>query len=453
MKNNKTYYSRSYSSLHYNYFNPKQSTISDNNKSKRKRLKDSYVDIANEKKDFISFEINQKEFEKLYTQITLLKTKSQSKSANNSNFFHKKIKFEIKKKGKPYKTLLRSQSTILNKRKFESIFDNKIIGNNNNYKKSRQRKTNQRKINMIDGYKFSNNNKYSYINSLILKDKKTEKKEEENKNNNNEIAQSSNTNLTYNKENNKSQIINFNKNNNYKNNSIISHNNNIIKKNNFEENKNNEENNKLNNTIHNSIQKIKEYIENKSFGSRKKKCNHKINNLKKRLLEQSKSCSSVNSRVEKEEKKNQSSSEEFKINKNENDILKENIKNILKSDRKVFEGNKSFYKNQNNTIKENTKIILKSDRYKIYKNKKANQKYSIYIKEDEYNDIKLKKLLSNIPNHNEKKGIKKYPDYMVIKKEKNISDNYESIKNNKCIMPPNNLEDLILKRQLNFLYK
>jgi hypothetical protein len=102
----------------------------------------------------------------------------------------------------------------------------------------------------------------------------------------------------------------------------------------------------------------------------------------------------------------------------------------LKSDRNAFEGNN-----------------------KIYKNNKINQKYLIYIKEDEFNDIKLKKLLSKIPNHNEKKGIKKYPDYMIIIKEKNLIDNYESIKNNKCIMPPNNLEDLMLKRQLNFLYK
>ena len=59
----------------------------------------------------------------------------------------------------------------------------------------------------------------------------------------------------------------------------------------------------MNNTFHNSIKKIKEYIENNSFKSKKKKYNHKINNLKKRLLEQSKSCSSVNSKLENEEKK------------------------------------------------------------------------------------------------------------------------------------------------------
>ena len=79
----------------------------------------------------------------------------------------------------------------------------------------------------------------------------------------------------------------------------------------------------------------------------------------------------------------------------------------------------------------------------------------MFINEDEYNDEKLKHLLSKIPNHNGKNELKKYPDYMIMFKDKNVNlvEKYNSIQNIKNIMPPNNLQDLIYKKELNFFYK
>ena len=89
--------SQLYSNLYYNYYNPNSSSNNIYNRSKRQRIKNSYVDIANEKKDFISFVINKKELEKYRTLSTTAKTKSQSQTRSvNSSLISKNKKKNAK---------------------------------------------------------------------------------------------------------------------------------------------------------------------------------------------------------------------------------------------------------------------------------------------------------------------------------------------------------------------
>ena len=445
MKVNKTNDSKSYSNLHYSYFNPFSSVKNYNNKFKRQRIKDKYSDIAIEKRDFVSFEISQKDVEKLNSQSTIDKTKSHySKSFKSKSQIlksekiyynlkrmshHNKVKkFEIKKlETKPYSTFLRSQSAIINKSEIKNKFDKNKIFNNHN--KSRQKKIPPKNINFLESYKIDNKTKIIFddkdspLSSTMkefvnLNDNQENKNDnyEENKNNDKSLKKSDD--ISYDKENKNKKIIN-NKNSN-----LINNSKNIIRKINFEENKNNKINDKIKNKnkIYNSIKKIGGIIENKSFKILPNKNIYKRNNLKQRLLKKSVSCPAIVSKIKNEEIIK--FSDEFQID--ENYLLKENIHKILKSDRKYYKENKKFY------------------------DKKF--KKSIYIKDDEYNDNKLKKLLSKIPNHNGKEGLKKYPDFMKISKRKNINlvEKYGSIKNVKNIMPPNNLEEIIFKKQLDF---
>ena len=433
MKDYKSYNNHSFSNLHYSYFNPIKSIYSNSNKYKRKRLKDSYVDLELEKRDFISFEINQKELETIKSQLTMFKQITHSKSGNNIHFFNtNKINtnsdFNIKnmknkrfknKLEKPYSTSLRSQSYIINNKEFKNLFDN-----------NKSKIINQRKINFIQSYKINKKNKSIFVEKDSALSSTTRKidntnlnkiKREEIKNN----EDSPNEKLT---NNNSNQYVKKNIDNNiFKYNNYFKNSNNLSRKIIYEENKNNKYEFK-NKTIYDSIRKINDLLENNSNKAKPTKYNCKKSNLKKRLLKKSSSCPSINNIIKNEENKKQ-----IDIFKNdENDELKEKIKTILKNDRKVYEEKK----------------ILNKSKYK-------NDTYSIYIKEDEYNDMKLKNLLAKIPNHNGKKELQKYPDYMIMFQNKNVNfvNKYKSIKNTKNIMPPNNLEDLLLKKEIQFFYK
>ena len=448
MKDYKSYNNHSFSNLHYSYFNPIKSIYSNPNKYKRKRLKDSYVDLALEKRDFISFEINQKELEKINSQLTIFKQITHSKSGNNSNFLNtnkinsnsdfnsknmKNKRFKIKLE-KPYSTTLRSQSYIINNKEFENLFDN-----------NKSKKINQRKINCIQSYKINKKNKSKFderdsdLSSTTRKIDNTNLvkiKSEEFKNNEDNLNEKLTNNIEitkinkikiYNSSNNQCDKKNID-NNIFKYNNSFKSSNNRCRKINYEDDKNNEYEPK-NKTIYDSIRKINDLLENNSNKIKPKKYNYKKSNLKKRLLKKSSSCPSINTKIKNKENKKQSS-EIFKIDGN--DELKENIKNILKKDRIIFDEKKI-----------------------LNKNKYQNDTYSIYIKEDEYNERKLKNLLAKIPNHNGKKELKKYPDYMIMfqNKKVNLVNKYKNIKKTKNIMPPNNLEDLLLKNKLKFFYK
>ena len=81
--------SSSYGMLYYTYFNPSSTYNKKYNIQKRQRSKDSYVEIANEKKDLISYEIIQIH---KYTQKNKSKTVSQIyPEFNTSNGNSKKI--------------------------------------------------------------------------------------------------------------------------------------------------------------------------------------------------------------------------------------------------------------------------------------------------------------------------------------------------------------------------
>ena len=410
----------SYSNLHYNYFNPISIINNNFNKYKRQRIKNSYVDIALEKRDFISYEISQKDIEKYKTESTKDKTKiHSSKSFNYSQILkpnkifnkNKFNKFEINKMNtKSNNTTCRSQSAIIKIRELENYLDR---GKKINHNKSRQSKINKKKINYIGSYKSTNKTKniFDDKDSILTTSMKDignyfKEKNEEKKVNSSEIVKKlDNINIKIDRRNNTNL-----------NNSIIEDKR-VKRRIKFEEQKNNE-------IKYDKNHKIQKYIENNSFNNYPKKYNFKINNLKKRLLKKSISCPSINPKLKKIDECNKK--EELNINRNE---LKENIHKILKSDRKLFEINKKLY----------------------YKNQKQTNNF-IYIKEDEYNDNKLKKLLAKIPQHNAKYELKKYPDFMIVLKEKNINliEKFGSLQKTKDIMPPNNLEDILLKKEIKF---
>lgn len=460
---------QSYSNLHYSYYNPNSSLNNNYNKLKRQRFKNSYADIAKEKRDFISFEISQKEIEKYKSLPTTAKTKS---SINNSQFVQcpKNLKnfksyfqcpnktYETIKKNEPSTSLLRSQSTIINNNKqIENYLDkNRSLLINQKYynNRSKQNKINKRKINILGSYKIENKSKKlieeddivlssstrpleNFItkkdNSIFLfKENNNEKKLEINNNNelikkqniiNNDENQNTNNIEKININNSNSKKIENNKeivnNDKSENNNFISSDNsffniknkNIKRKIDFEESKNIEPEKKNNNNIYNKIKKINCSLDNDLTLIKPKKKNFKINNVKKRLLKKNISCPSFQPKYNKAKNKDIISNE-FQFD--ENSLLKENIKKILKSNR-------------------NTKKF------------KLNKK-------NEYNDNKLKELLSKIPKHTDKKEFNKCPGFIKIIKEKNINiiEQY-GIKNiSKNIMPPNNLEDILFKQEIDF---
>ena len=471
---------QSYSNLYYNYYNPNSSLNNTYNRFKRQRIKNSYVDLANEKRDFISFTINQKELKKFRSLSTTYKTKSQSqtRSINTSLIFKDKIynpkiktffpyslcqnqnkkneneKIQIKKQ--PYSTILRSTSFIHNNdnknnnnNKQIEDYNNKnnyLINNNkfeyrcNNYNniKSRQNKIDKRKNNFIGSdikekkgenekfltssikkglanfFKKDNDNN----NSIIIENEKNEKIEE--KKNNNIISSF----IIDEKENNNDN------NNNYENSIKIITDNYIanskknFRKKNLEENKNNEKteykskNNKK--ILNNAIETINGLFEDTLTKIRINKNKNKIQNVKKKLLKKSISCPSINLNTKKEENKNIILGE---FNLNEKNLLKENIK-------KIFEKRKN-------------------------KNISCSNNNSKYIKTNIYNDNKLKKLLSKIPQHNKdnQRVFKNNQNHIKIirKNNFNLTQQLKIKKKFKDIMPPNNLEDVLLKKEIYFL--
>ena len=94
MRNNHKIHKNSYSNLYYNYFNPNASMYNNYNILKRQRSKDSYVDIMNERKDFISYEINRKEMGKINSCLTTSKAKNklESKFKNRNENNKKSVK-------------------------------------------------------------------------------------------------------------------------------------------------------------------------------------------------------------------------------------------------------------------------------------------------------------------------------------------------------------------------
>ena len=185
-----------YSTLYYTYYNPSSSSFNNKfNINKRKRSKDSYVEIFKEKKDCISYEIFQI---KKYTEKTKSKTIISQSDRQSCPDFNKLIKNKNKDNENdmedklekieiiPYPISLRNYSRILNS---EKINDFNI--------KNKEKKINKKKRSFFGCFKINDNikemlrtrndncdNDKKYFNSFNIIDK--EKEIEKNDNSENE---------------------------------------------------------------------------------------------------------------------------------------------------------------------------------------------------------------------------------------------------------------------------
>lgn len=202
---------------------------------------------------------------------------------------------------------------------------------------------------------------------------------------------------------------------------------------NYEEAKNNEEENKNfgNNEIYKSLRKPKPYADNnkniKKIKINNNKRDKQNNNKIKKSFMNSLSCpKDIHSKFKKR------NNDYISLNILQNTFFKDKINNILKKDDNRFLKNKKYFK-KNEEKKDN------------YNSKLA--------RINDYGDNKLKKLLNNIPRH--KKSIRnKKINYSTIVKEKtfNVYSNIikKYINDVNSIMPPNNLKEIIHKKEKNF---
>ena len=442
--------SSSYGMLYYTYFNPSSTYNKKYNIQKRQRSKDSYVEIANEKKDLISYEIIQIH---KYTQKNKSKTVSQIyPEFNTSNGNSKKIEnqYEISNiENLPYSTTLRNHSSIINNEKVNSLFKNKgkII--------------NKRNKNFIGSYKISNKIKQlvksGMNNNNINQEFSTNKKDEnygnvclgkisietylfKNKNciNNNQINNKDNQNPNI--INNDNLLLldnkqNINEINNCKNFSNI--NKSVKRKLNYEEEKNEEilNKNQPKNKIHKTLQEMKVYLENikPPFKGKNPDKNTKNNNYKK--------MNKINNINTQKKLERAISCPQFIPSKKDSiDIIQ----------------NSSLEENINKILKRNDEFIKNKKFFEIKEEKEINKKY-IYSYNSKYKEIKLKELLKKIPKHKNNERNKsviefktfKDKNFKVIKDKKNKKSNKFNLSD---IMPPNNLKELVNKNEINFLF-
>ena len=469
-KSIKSHNNSSYGSTYYSYYNHSIANSTLLSKSKRLRVKDSYVEIAKEKKDFISYEVVQI---KGYSERNKSKTifsKSQScprfinnKNKKNKIFRKKNGHFSCEKKEEnketdydetlPYSTTLRNFSSIINNKKMSNLLKNK------------ERINNTRKRNYFGGCKISNkikellktgskkdetnlntikkeenstsvrlekisietytlrNKKNDMINNYLLGNDNKIKNLPEKKN---EIINSINNLILH--MNNKNNLINNESSINNSTKEISSNNRKIIGKENYEEEKNIDKQNKteLENKIQQYLQKKNLCIERaKSLLIRNNKEQGNKTIIKNYIKLSNTSCPKV--------------IHSSKVSNNDNiqnDFLKENINKILKRNNKFDSKRKKFYKKD-----EKKNNIMNSDIINNFFN---------------YNGNKLEELLRKIPKH---KNIGRNKSIIQLEpyKQKTFSDKRtkkENIFRNKIssVMPPNNLKEIDLKKEMNFLF-
>ena len=492
-KSNKSLNNSSYGTLYYTFYNPSSSYNKQFNIPKRQRSKDSYAEIAKEKKDLISYEVIQIQ---KYTEKNNSKTIC-SKAQSCPKFNNRKIKNKIINKEKendisnknneedknmylkeknevnyalekveiiPYSTTLRNHSRIINSEKLSNLIKNK------------EKIINKRKRNFIGSYKISNkireifksktsNNNFNEIN-LSNNKKEIEKDDnlgniclgkisietysfkDKNNQNNNFINKNSPENKNIN--NNKLFILenkeNIN-NNNYENISSSNKTNRTIKRKlNYEEEKNDEISSKTQseNKIYQTLKKMKEYlqsIDSTLIKPYKEKQSKIYNKEKKKNKNCNKNNISTNTNIIKQ---NSSCPKVLQCNKDtkdiiKNDSLKENIRNILQRHNKFNKKHNNFLYNKEE----------RKNNYYINFN-------SQFIESCDYNyeEKKLKDLLKKIPNNKNDRnnkyniGFKYFKEKALSVKEKNKRNkNY----NTSSIMPPNNLKEILFNRRINFL--
>ena len=461
--NNKAKNNASYGNIYYTFFNPSSSYNNKYNVQKRQRSKDSYVDIVQEKNNLICYEViqinkNSKngKLKAMNKTISCPKyenfnkgkknqssSKNSKKSTNQYSIEIKDIDLEEKSLNNiPIPNTLRDHRKNINNEIIKSLFQNNdinfnkdgnVIANRNkmNHKIGKLLNTGKRnnnsnsnnnnlsnEKNKIQGIIFSKVTieSYSYKNKKVIS-KNDLSRNNFNINNQNKILKS------------KENCIN----NDFDNLTFNINDNKLKKILNYEEAKNNEEENKNfgNNEIYKSLRKAKPYADNnkniKKIKINNNKRDKQNNNKIKKSFMNSLSCpKDIHSKFKKR------SNDYISLNILQNTFFKDKINNILKKDDNRFLKNKKYFK-KNEEKKDN------------YNSKLA--------RINDYGDNKLKKLLNNIPRH--KKSIRnKKINYSTIVKEKtfNVYSNIikKYINDVNSIMPPNNLKEIIHKKEENF---
>ena len=505
-KSNKSLSSSCYGTLHYTYYNPSSIYNKHFNIQKRQRSKDSYVEIAKEKRNFISYEVVQiQKYTERNKSKTIFSSTQSCPRFNNKNIKNKIIdkeklndiiinninsnekgeNYEVEKiEITPYTTSLRNFSRIINNDKINNLVKNskKII--------------NKRKRNFIGSYKISNkireifkskysnnhiNNNFSTYKNEIDKNKEdnsgniclgkisveTYTFKDKNSNNNNYIDKISSENKKENINSDEQKNLLENKENiniNNQNKENIPFTKKMVnKKLNHEEEKNEEINKKTQETcnktqsenkIYQTLKEMKEYLE----------------SIKSSLIKPYK------------EKPNKPHNTKHIIYKNKNNNINNNNNKYIKkritkpsSCPKVINSNKySTEIKQNVSLKENINKILQKNKelnktqknFFTKKDKRKNNSIIMYSQflsnnDEDDNEDKLKELLKKIPNN---KRNKRNKDVMHLKYYEIKTFNNDNVKNKKkirnknknnisSIMPPNNLKEIILKERMKFLFK
>ena len=471
MRNLKTLNNNKFSNLSrnnsnsYKIYNNKNSVI-----SKKEIYKDSMMDFPNER-DFISQKLNRKYNRKLISKTITTTIKYEYKTSKNKYENNKIHEGQNYNKNDKCSTVLRSQSSILNKHPTDSFFDknrsmkvkyeiNNYNNKNNKYKNRNQikKKKEEEKSSFVSFNKGFENFTLSKVcgASHPLK--------ENNDKNNNNINTNSNNRNNINKEYNEYTFVknytlkyNYEENNNY----IIKDNNNNIHKNknknenenkdnhndyfnsykmvDTKENSDNNNNNKNNNQSHkflfpeSSNIKLKKDKEIKSYSSNNIKTNEQINNNTNKYIQK------------KDENINDNTFYKLKPKKNKNNFLKNKI--ISNKHNKTY-----------NLQKENGEADMKiksNKHFLIHKNKsyfsRNNDKKLENSKINEftykYNKIRNNQLLAKIQNYNNEISKKDSKPNTFSEKTLNIFKKYGSKDYIKCIMPANNLRNILLRNE------
>ncbi len=461
--NNKAKNNGSDGNIYQTFFNPSSSYNNKYNVQKRQRSKDSYVDIVQEKNNLICYEViqinkNSKngKLKAMNKTISCPKyenfnkgkknqssSKNSKKSTNQYSIEIKDIDLEEKSLNNiPIPNTLRDHYKNINNEIIKSLFQNNDINFNKDGNVIANRSKMNHKIGKLlntgkrNNNSNSNNNNLSNeknkiqdiifskvtIESYSYKNKKVISKNDLSRNNFNINNQNK---ILKNKEN----CIN----NDFDNLTFNINDNKLKKILNYEEAKNNEEENKNfgNNEIYKSLRKPKPYADNnkniKKIKINNNKRDKQNNNKIKKSFMNSLSCpKDIHSKFKKR------NNDYISLNILQNTFFKDKINNILKKDDNRFLKNKKYFK----------KNEEKKDNYN-----------SNLARINDYGDSKLKKLLNNIPRH--KKSIRnKKINYSTIVKEKtfNVYSNIikKYINDVNSIMPPNNLKEIIHKKEKNF---
>ena len=437
--------------------------------------KDALIEISNEQ-DLISYKIKRRHKRALLKKSITATIKYEFKSSNASL---KKNNNKINRtKNKKSSTILRNQSNILNNRPLDRLFNKSIIkrGQRKN-NKSKEDQKNQKEtidsfplnkwfknfnLNKVCGSshpfkeeKIENNNKgnnlweYKYIKSYTLKYNYKEEKQlliDENNKENIDKLLNKNNNMNNNINNNINIKNNINNNINYINN---------IKKNLCEKKE------KLLILPESSEKKIKKELENhKSLSSNNSKIKFhtidKIDDINKIMKDHN----TITYHKFFENKSNlEKQIKNFKLeinSKKQNKFYEGNEKN--KTNTKIFDIDFSlnnykhrryFFRNSKNLFDNNNKFSknMKTNLYSIYSKENKYENNNKYMKNHNYNKVfRGQKILD--------KKDSKIKDFSNIFNNKtvNLINKYGSNQNSNCIMPANNLSNINIKNQKEYLF-